>query len=112
MTKEKTQEKYRKDTGTEPLTKTGAKTKAYSDYLLTPEKCTVPWMSNWSKIYSKNKAKPYTKGEVLLDDLKTIDRENRLLEKCVIGGTGRGENLKNIAGFRRESKKKFNIENY
>ena len=111
MTKESTREKYKKDTGAEPLTKIGAKTSAYKEYLLS-EKCTEPWLSNWGALYSKNKETPYTKGTDLLGDLKKLDRANRLDEKCIRGGVGRGENLRNIAEFRKESKKKYDVENY
>lgn len=108
---ESIREKYKKETGKEPLTKAGAKTKDYESYLLSPE-CTVPWYANWSFLYKKNKESPYKTKEALMTDLKEKDRVNRLGEKCVRGGVGRGEQLKETVKFRRESKEKYDIENY
>lgn len=106
MTKESTREKYKRDTGLDPLTKTGAKTKAYSDWLLS-EKCTVPWMSNWGKLYDKNKEIPYKTRDTLMYDLEAINKSNKLEEKCVIGNDGREAKPKSIESFRKESKAKF-----
>ena len=112
MPKERMREKYKAETGTEPLTKAGVKTKAYSDYLLDPTKCTVPWMANWNTLFKKNKEKAYTKKDVIMADLEKLDKENRLKEKCIVGGVGRGKLLKDVASFRREAKEKFEIEDY
>jgi len=112
MVKESTREKYKKDTGLEPLTKAGTQTSAYKEYLLDPKNCTVPWMANWSSIHDKNIETPYKTKTGLLADLEKVDKENRLKESCVIGGKGRGERLKAVAGFRREAIKKYGIENY
>lgn len=105
-------EKYKKETGLEPLTKAGAKTKAYTDYLLDPEKCTVPWAGIWIPMLKKSKEKPFKDRETVLADLKDIDRKGREDEKCVRGGVGRGELLKEAAKLRRETKEKFDIPNY
>ncbi len=110
MPKEAIQEKYKKDTGLEPLTKAGAKTTGYKEYLLDPESCTVPWLANWSPIFDKNSETPYKTKEGLLKDLGKTDKENRLAEKCVVGG--RGTRVKAVSTFRRESLKKYDIENY
>ena len=112
MAKETLREKFERETGVKALNKTGAKTKQYSDYLLSPEHCSVPWMSNWANIYKKNKDTPYETGDQLLKDLAEVDKKNRLEEKCSRGGAGTGELLKSIAQFRRESLEKYGIKGF
>lgn len=109
---ESIREKYKEETGLEPLTKTGIKTKAYTEYLLDPTKCTVPWMANWNLLYKKNKEKPYKDRDTIMKDLTETDKKKRLEEKCIRGGVGRGELLKAVSEFRREAKEKFEIPNY
>ena len=109
--RESLQEKFERETGQTAVTKAGAKTKVYTDYLLS-DKCSVPWMANWGTLYSKNEEVPYKSGAELLKDLAIIDKNNRLAEKCARGGIGKGERLKAVAKFRRDSKSKYDIENY
>lgn len=106
-TKDRLREKYKKETGAEPLTKTGAQTSAYKEYLLT--KCRVPWMSNWNPLEKKA---PFKDRASIMKELEALDKANKLAEKCIVGGIGRGERLKAVASFRRDMKDKFDIENY
>lgn len=80
----KIREKYRAETGSEPLTKAGAKTADYKKYLET--KCTPAWMSVWSPIAKKHEKTPYTDSKSLKADLEKFAREAKMAEKCVIGG--------------------------
>ena len=103
----KLRERYKKATGVEAMTKAGAQTTAYKDYLKS--ECTVPWMSNWNTL---EKEKPFKDKNALMKRLTTLDEANKLAEKCIVGGAGKGERLKAVAKFRRDMKAEYNIANY
>ena len=107
-TKDRLRERYKKATGLDATTKAGAQTTAYKDYLLS-EKCRVPWMSNWNAL---EKEKPFKDKAAIMKRLTTLDKANKLAEKCIVGGAGKGERLKAVAAFRKDMKTKFDIENY
>ena len=107
--KESVRARYKKKTDLEPLTKAGKKTSAYESYLLSKDDCTVPWMSNWNALEKKA---PFKDKPSLMKELESLDKANRLEEKCIVGGAGRGERLKAVAKFRRDMKAKFDIANY
>ena len=106
-TKDRLRERYKKLTGAEAVDKTGKKTPAYNKYLV--EECRVPWMSNWNVL---EKESPFKTKDALMKRLTALDKANKLAEKCIVGGVGRGERLKAVASFRREMKEKHSITNY
>jgi hypothetical protein len=104
-------EKYEEKSGKSALTKAGAKTKEYQDFLIN--ECTPVWSAVWSKAYKRNSENPYKSGADLIKDLDEFTQQAKLNESCVAGGRGgTGANFKAIGSFRTESKEKFNLKNY
>jgi len=97
-------QRFRDKFGIEPI-KDDKKVPEYVSFLET--NCTPSWMSTWTKMRKIDDKTPIKSKSVYTKALAKCKKTTIQEEKCAGGGGGKGDNLKNLATFKREMQEKY-----